>query len=151
MTAQTLADCKRLFEQGDDLALLQAIGLVVLAAPGPTWAKDAFLKRLYAWEAYRFPTLDAAFRVKRRGKHSKTQMVREAIRWMVVRAVVQRGQAGMARKAAFKEVAVELQRSVGWVDTLFFEEASKRWRAFFRDPELTPTEIAAVLRKSRFL
>jgi hypothetical protein len=152
MAAQIFAGLhKRFFEQGDDLALLQAIALVVLDAPGPTWAKDAFLKRLYAWEVYQFPTLDAAFRVERRGKHTRPQWIREAVRWMVVRAVVQRGQAGILRDDAFEAVAGELQRSVGWVRTLFYEEASERWRAFFRDPELTPAEIAAILRKSYFL
>jgi hypothetical protein len=151
MADQLLADCQQLFKQGDDLALLQAIAIVILDAPGPTWVKDAFLKRLYAWEAYRFPTLDAAFRVERRRKHVRPQWIREAVRWMVVRTVLQRVQDGMTREAAFKAAAAKLQRSVGWVRTLFYEEASERWRAFFRDPELTPAEVAMILRKSRFL
>jgi hypothetical protein len=148
---QILADCHRLFEQGDDLALLQAIAIVILDAPRPTWAKDAFLKRLFAWEAYRFTSLDAAFRVERPRKHAKAQWVREAVRWMVVRTVLQRVRDDITRDAAFKAVAAELQRSAGWVRTLFYEEASERWRAFFRDPELTADEVAVILRKSRFL
>ncbi len=100
----------------------------------------------------RFPQAIVCLRVERSRKHGWDQRVREEVRWMVVRAVVQRCQNRMKRETAFKEVAAELQgRRWGWVRTLFYEEASKRWRALFRDPELTPAEVTAILRKSRVL
>jgi hypothetical protein len=132
-----LATHQRRFEQGDDTALLLAAELIILFAPlAPQWLKDAFDERFVAWRSHKVRSLDAAFKVEREHKHSADQRLREELRVWIVGAVVHRGK---PRKAVFKSIAKELGRSPGWVDTLFYEPASRPLRKLFRDPLIKPS------------
>ena len=140
-----LANYRRRFEYGDEAALLSAAETIILFSSAPAWLKDSFLGRLLAWRMHKVRSLDAAFKIERERKHGADQRIREELRGMVVRAVMQRCRDRISRKAAFKAVAAELSgRSAAWVEGLFYERASLPWRKLFGDPALK-----AVLRKSR--
>jgi hypothetical protein len=66
-----LASYQRRFEQGDDMALLLAVDTIVLFSSAPPWVKNNFTERVRAWFLYHAPTLDAAFKAKRPGKHAE--------------------------------------------------------------------------------
>ena len=135
-----LATYQKRFQQGDDAALLLAAELIILFAPSaPQWLKDAFDERFVAWRSHKVRSLDAAFKVERERKHSADQRLREELRVWTVGAVIHRGKRGKPRKAVFESIARELGRSPGWVDTLFYEPASRPLRKLFRDPLIKPS------------
>jgi hypothetical protein len=130
-----LKSFERRFAQGDDVALLLGAELCLFfEIKAPPWVRENFSTRFWAWYRYHAASLDEAFKVTRERKHIDRQRLRQEVRGFVVYAVAHevRRNPNRARKKIYAEVGKAFGLSGFWIETLFYERASRPWRKLFR-------------------
>ena len=120
---QCLEHLRRRFEKDDDHALLRAVDAIVIWF-GPKWVQDNWTHRFDDFNFYRAPTLDAAFKVKRRWHPDRRK--REEWRFKLVHDIALMVR-GMPRACVFKFFATANDVDVSLVEDVFHGRVSAPW------------------------
>jgi AraC-like DNA-binding protein len=124
------------FDQGNKLALLEAVDLCGRAGLLPLWVRNAFGDAWSAYRRYQVPTLDQAFGVQRpKGKHFDTRSERERLRELILFRVfyLHYQEAAPFDMGTFARVAKEIKKSPSYVLDIFSEAESDALRELLRN------------------
>ena len=123
-------ECRKRFDAGDNAALLEAANLCAMAGTAmPQWLAEAFCARFLDWYLFQAKTLDEAFKITRKGKHTDKAARRERLRPRVAEAV---GRLGLPiDEHLFRVIGAELHISGAVAREIYYEPATKRWLQFF--------------------
>jgi hypothetical protein len=130
-----LKRCHERFDQGDKLAVLDAIDLCGRAGLLPLWVRNAFCNAFSAYQRYEAATLDQAFGVERpKGEHFNKRRERERLREQILFRVyyLHYQEAAPLDMETFARVGKELNKSTSYVSKVFSEPESDALRELLR-------------------
>jgi hypothetical protein len=127
--------CRRRYEQGDQMAMLDALFACLSSYRGPpTWIVDAFCAAWLKWTQYEVPTLDAAFGIAPRTKkqHKRLRDWEMLRSFILVKAELLRREGTPVDIRMFESIGADIGRSGSFVSRVYYDEASTSWRKILR-------------------
>jgi hypothetical protein len=125
----TMVDARRQqFEAGEDWALLDAVDFCARGGMAmPLWLANAFCERYASWSLFETRTLDAAFRVERKGARLPDRARREWLKPRVVlRVLLLHGQRVPIDEGLFEKVGTDLGIPAGTARDIYYEAKARR-------------------------
>jgi hypothetical protein len=130
-----LAWCRRRYERGDHIAVLEALHAWLTWCHGrpPDWIVEGYHAALMKWFSREAPTLDAAFGVRRSpGEHTNDTDERDRLRPFVMFEVEALRQQKVPLRVAFDRLGADVGHGGGFVKDLYYDKASAGMLKFLR-------------------
>src|ERR1700682_2527836 len=130
-TDRIIENCRKRFEAGEATALLDAIDCCARSGTAmPLWLADAYCSGYFAWQTYKFKTLDQGFGVERKGERISERRSREMLKAPVAMEVdkLHRQEKVPIDEALFERVGKILQIKPGTARDVYYND--NPWRKF---------------------